>query len=61
MGLRLQWIPKKEQYVNKAIGNACTELLITTERATTQAFNVEPRVFMNNAAGGSGTHQNVVT
>jgi hypothetical protein len=58
--LWFKWVPEKEQYVNQAIGNACTKLLIATEWAAAQALNVEPCVFVNNATGGSGAHQDVV-
>jgi hypothetical protein len=58
--LWFKWVPEKEQYVNQTVGNTCSQLLVATEWATAQAFNIEPRMFVNNATGGSGAHQDVV-
>jgi len=53
-------VPKKEQHVNKSVGNACPKLLVTTEWPAAQAFNIEASVFMNNSTSGAGAHQNVI-
>jgi hypothetical protein len=58
--LWFKWVPEKEQYVNQTIGNTRSQLLVTAEWAAAQAFNIEPRMFVNNATGGSGAHQDVV-